>query len=418
MKIKGRFCLVIALLSITACTSPTQVVQERKATEQLAFLMRRTDGCSMYTLSVGNDKPYLAASDIACRHEAPTFVWSPDSQALAYLTGTAADQGVNIISDINKATEHRYVLSKQLVVTSGPSWSIEGSSLLFSARQNSKENVYVWRYKDNSLLNLTSKIPGASFNPVRSPDSTKIAFLVYPAAAQRTSQDCAGGCLGNLYLMASDGSGIYKATDFDVASKDRTRSFAECNPLWSNSGQYLAFEVGCDVNADPQNIYVLDTVGKHLLKTTHMENQPLQLVSLRGWLRNGFLIYAIPNLGQPPAETLFESMPDGTSAAKFMDLPQENTNLDLTDISWSSDGTRVVGVNYLKPDKPEIIVVDRDNKSVKFTGQSGWSPQWSPMGDSVTFIASDGIWSLNVDTGSVMRLTDYAVDNFVWGPPP
>ena len=419
MNYLGRTRLLIVLVLLAACTVPSTATPAPKAAAQLAFEVKEGDQGSIYVLAIGQEKPYLVADDIVCMCADEPLIWSPDGRAIAYLTGTTDKQSLRIVTDIDEVVKHRYTLSPELVVTSNPAWNPTDASLVFSARWNGKEDIFVWHLQDNAWQDLTTNVTGASRFPTWSPDGKWIAFSTYPSLAEITPENCPEGCLGNLYIMRADGTGIFKVSNFDVASRRTGRAFEECHPLWSPDSQYLAFDVGCNPNADPENIYVLDVVRRNLAKATHMEDQPLELVSLTGWLPDDHVVYAIPNIGPGPLDTLFVSKPDGTDAQKLVSLSPEDSKLDLKDLSWNKQGTQVVGEVFwhrTNPETPEIAVLHRDSGEVDFTGVYGSNPRWSPTGDSIAYQDSQGIGLMSADQHVVKQLTDYQVDTFAWAP--
>lgn len=142
--------------------------------------------------------------------------WAPDGERLAFARFPEArgSTGGLYLVDADGTGQDRLTRVEPLA---GAHWSGDGRKLLFGARREGQEDVYVINLRGFGLLaNLTRTHPGQSRDPVWSPDGRQIAF----------ASD------GDLWLMSADGSGKHPLAA--TALRDHT-------PVWSPDGSRLAF---------------------------------------------------------------------------------------------------------------------------------------------------------------------------------
>lgn len=367
--------------------TPTPQPDTQDALKELAFLVKNTTACSIYVIHADGSNLRQIAGDVACQRSALPFAWSPAGQSVAYLGGERAQLSLRIILNVDQGTPQTLSLPEQeWVLRTTPVWSPDSQRLLFAARHNGREDVYAWTLNKPLPTNLTDAVPGASFDPLPSPNGEHIAFFVYPKLESRELPQCLDGCSGNLFLMNADGSGIHKVTQFDILSSSEN-SFAECLPAWSGTGRYLAFEVGCNVNV-AENLYVLDTENGMLTKATVTETTPLPLIAPLGFLTSDEIVYSQTNLGSETAQTLYLADIKGGPARPFLDWQNSPTESSIDDISWTEDGLWIVGLVNTQDNQTEIAIGNRETNNLVLTGVKGWSPRWSPAGDLIAYLAT------------------------------
>ena len=128
---------------------------------------------------------------------------------------------------------------------SAPSWSPDGSQLVFVSDVDGNPDIWIVDIDGNNVANLTLE-EAKDHSPAWSPDGAWIAF-----ASLRDSR------YWELYVMRPDGSDVQRLTWWEDAS--------DLSPSWSPDGTRLAFASKRDGNWE---IYTMDRDGGHLARLT------------------------------------------------------------------------------------------------------------------------------------------------------
>jgi TolB protein len=118
--------------------------------------------------------------------------WSPDSLRLAYMTGDKVPD----VEIIDIETGETQTLASSPAKDQFPSWSPDGSQVLFVTDRDGNNEIYVIATDGTHLVNLTQN-PASDIYPVWSPSGRFIAFL----------SDRQEPHAYELYTMNSDGTG-------------------------------------------------------------------------------------------------------------------------------------------------------------------------------------------------------------------
>jgi len=181
---------------------------------------------------------------------APT--WSPDGSQIAYSSNRTGNYDIYTIttacaidpacSTIEESTR----LTFDHTADSYPSWSPDGSKIIFDSSRDGNLDIYVMNADGSEQTRLTSN-DSADYYPSWSPDGSKIIF--------DSSRD------GNLdiYVMNADGSEQTRLTSDDSA---------DYYPSWSPDGSYISFSSYRDNN---YNIYVMNADGSEQTRLTESE---------------------------------------------------------------------------------------------------------------------------------------------------
>jgi len=142
--------------------------------------------------------------------------WAPDGSTVAFTRypETPRSTGGLYLAEEDGSGQDRLTRVEPLA---GADWSADGRKLLFAARREAEEEIYVLNLRGFGLLaNLSRTHPGRSRDPAWSPDDRQIAF----------ASD------GDIWLMRADGSNkrLLAATEL--------RDWA---PAWSPDGGRVAF---------------------------------------------------------------------------------------------------------------------------------------------------------------------------------
>lgn len=145
----------------------------------------RPDGKQIFAVLNGGGRNDLGMFDpygkLLWRYRGPEMgsfsnpIWSPDGKRLALSQWTDGRTNVKIFDpEARTLTPVAPEDSVQLF----PSWSPDGQYVLFASDRTGVMNLYAVRLADKRLLRITNVLGGA-FDPMVSPDLTKLAFSEY-----------------------------------------------------------------------------------------------------------------------------------------------------------------------------------------------------------------------------------------------
>jgi dipeptidyl aminopeptidase/acylaminoacyl peptidase len=230
-----------------------------------------------------------------------------------------------------------------------------------------------------ALLGVAAPQPAPlDSSPRWSPDGSTVAFL-------RLRNVQRANLTSEIYVVGRDGKQLRRLTrgarDFFLA--------------WSPDGTSLAFARSTRRGKVGPNVFVLHRDGTHLRRLEPRASWS----SLPAWSPDGAeLAFAgrIPSLG----EGVFVAARDGTNPRLLFQVPHVLDGAtvvarhDVTDLSWSPDGTRL-----LFELQDWIYVLRLDGALATRLPARGYTPKWSPDGRSIAFvqfcrlavIADDGV---------------------------
>jgi Tol biopolymer transport system component len=177
-------------------------------------------------------------------------VFSPHADRIAYVGVDCYDGSANI-SIANADGSNPVWVTGILTYTYGLDWSPVGERLVYSELVHEQNSQYYRICSINTdgtdRVVLTTRAQGLNFDPVWSPDGSKIAFV--------------SGRDGNseIYTMNSDGSNPARITN---------STSSDVGPTWSPDGTRLAFMSNRN---GPYNIYVVNADGTNTIQITQNE---------------------------------------------------------------------------------------------------------------------------------------------------
>jgi len=168
----------------------------------------------------------------------PPFDWpsySPDGTKILFASQREEKWQIYVVN-VDGSNETR--LSPEEVKDEySPSWSPDGTRIAFDSNRDGNREIYVMNADGSNPIRLTKDPPRhryVDWSPAWSPDGSRIAFI-----SHRDGQP-------DIYIMNADGSNMTRLTD---------NSIYEISLSWSPDGTKIAFDAQ---NHDGTNIYVLD----------------------------------------------------------------------------------------------------------------------------------------------------------------
>ena len=279
--------------------------------------------------------------------------------------------------------------------------------IAFSRPHDGYVDIYVMDADGSNQRQLTfgsiSPIDGFMktlyFNPVWSPDGTRIAFSGNPEF---------GGF--SLHVMNADGTRITKLTNFiDV-------NYA----TWSPDGKRIALSDSCVTVEDvlcPTNIYTINVDGTGLRKVTN--NQQGAEDYEPAWSPDGLKI-AFAGIRSNDFESIFVMNPDGSNRVRLTNAAYDGSP------AWSPDGTRIA---FLRGTDVYVMNSDGSNPTPVTTGGQVNEPRlvWSPGGTKILFnnesrvsqnVYAIQVYAINVDGTNKQNLSNDTLRNYLgdWQP--
>jgi TolB protein len=212
---------------------------------QIAFVSSRTGTKEIWVMDYDGSNQHTLTS---LRSISLTPRWAPDSSRIAFTcyvksgTGPASPQICLYSVDAGRVVSFPHFKG----TNSAPSWSQDGSKIVFSSSMAGNPELYTTNANGGDLKRLTFA-NGASTSPAWNPKTGSIAFV----------SDRSG--VPKLYVMDQDGT---NATNLDLPDKGYL-----IDPSWAPNGQLLAFSWRRPSNN--YDIYVMDVATRQIIELTH-----------------------------------------------------------------------------------------------------------------------------------------------------
>jgi Tol biopolymer transport system component len=170
----------------------------------------------------------------------PAFAWSPDGQAITYISINDEEVGISVINP-DGSNETCLTNLNDLIFE----WSPDGRRIAFTSHRDKNSEIYLMNADGSAQTRLTNS-PEADDTPAWSPDGKKIAFI-----SARDGQR-------EVYVMNANGSNQKRLTNV---------STEKYQPLWSPDGRNIVFSTKQN---NTIQIYIMNANGSHLTILTDM----------------------------------------------------------------------------------------------------------------------------------------------------
>ncbi len=292
------------------------------------------------------------------------IAWSSDGAKIAYQNPIVGERGIYVSnpegSDPVRLTEG--------VNDSWPAWSPDGTKILFSSTRydpsigqctpgdphefDCPTDIYVMDADGSNVTRLTAD-PVSEFQPVWSPDGSRIAFSrsIDPVILHSA-----------IFTMNTDGTGVRQVSDATEGS--------DFSPSWSPDGSQLIF---AGIHSENWGIWRVneDGSGEHRV----LGGVGAWFLIDAEWSPDGSLIAFVGNSttgDYGPDDALFLMRADGTGVTRVADAPGTGIS---GDIAWQPLPASVEEVEAPLPTAGEVVdtfEVGVDVRSVVYGEGSVW----------------------------------------------
>ncbi len=178
--------------------------------------------------------------------------WSPDGSSIVFSSSPYSEVAGTETADIFMASansDHEAKitnLTMQEAVNSDPSWSPDGSRIVFASFKDESWHIYAMNKDGSGFVQLTNGLD-SEYSPAWSPDGAHIAYT---------------GLMGgkaDIFVMDPDGKNAAQLT------QGSGNSYL---PAWSPDGRRIAFVSTPAGNNQVSNLYVMNADGSNVVQLT------------------------------------------------------------------------------------------------------------------------------------------------------
>lgn len=191
--------------------------------------------------------------------------WSPDGQKIAFSAYTSDSTNAKIYTMLADGSDLKALTFDQPRLNWRPSWSADGTQLIFISNRDSNFEIYKGSEDGNFMANITVLPNSNQGDPDWSPDGSQIVFI------------SDGEGIDGLYLMDSNGENVQ-----ELVEPSWDCSF----PRWSPDGEKIAFTARPEGGSD--HIFVINADGSDFRQ---VEKRNLDSIA-PAWVGNDRLIFS------------------------------------------------------------------------------------------------------------------------------
>jgi Tol biopolymer transport system component len=251
------------------------------------------------------------------------IAWSPDGTRIAWVNYLVGHYGIYVSNP--DGTDARQLTDG--VNDGWPSWSPDGTRIVFSSTRYDSSisqcepgadfqcptDLYVMDVDGSHVVRLTSE-PAPEYDPVWSPDGTRIAFV----KTFNGTTTFIGSATG-IFVMQADGSDVMPVSSHDGGS--------DFSPSWSPDGRQIAF---ASIRSEDWDIFVVNADGTD----EHAIVGPGAYVDDPVWSPDGRLIAFLQETsGVGGTTALFVMRPDSTGIGRLSGPDLDSYGV-AGDIAW------------------------------------------------------------------------------------
>lgn len=168
--------------------------------------------------------------------------WSPDGMTLAMRVETGSGNGIATMPVTQSGSDLAGLQPTPInsMFSDAPSWSPDGSQILYIASESSGWQFMIYNLADKSVRQLTGMSMWAR-DPRWSPDGQKIVF----------SDDVNNNGNSDIYIINIDGSGPTRLT---------SNPYYEGSPNWSPDGSQIVYSAAPDKDS---SLYIMNADGSN-----------------------------------------------------------------------------------------------------------------------------------------------------------
>jgi TolB protein len=162
------------------------------------FLQHRTEICietELFSMGLDGSGLRQLTHDPTASSSRPA--WSPDGRAIAYVSRSKAKEAGEadiFLMDADGSNPRQLTKGGTAEINVDPSWSPDGTEIMFCSNRNGGNEVYVMNRDGGSVRQLTHGTRGRIFHPSWSPDGLQVVFGKGDASA--------------IYIMNADGTNV------------------------------------------------------------------------------------------------------------------------------------------------------------------------------------------------------------------
>ena len=238
--------------------------------------------------------------------------WAPDGNKVAFVSNRDGDDELFLCVGVNRIPTptcdadggHLTQLTANTVFDSGPSWSPDGSKILFASERSGSREIWVMDWNGSHPEQVSDPDAYNDWFAAWSPDAHRMVYV--------TDRD------GNweIYVMSSNGTGATRLTN------DPGRDMW---PTWSPDGTKILFLSERDGNPE---VYVMAADGSNLVRLTNdpaVEGHP-------SWSPDGTQILFSSN--REGNEELFVMGADGSNPVRITPLGDNDWSPSWNPLLW------------------------------------------------------------------------------------
>jgi TolB protein len=258
---------------------------------------------------------------------------------IAYSTVTKKGKEITVM-DMDGENNKRLTKNKSINIS--PSWSSDGSQLVFTSYVNGNPDLYLMKVGGKRIHRITDG-PGGKITPSWSPNGHSIAMA-----------SSASG-ISNIYRMSTNGSGIKRLTNGKAI---------DISPSWSPNAQELVF---ASERAGGLHLFKMNSSGgdmKRLSFVGYQNDMPSwspmgEKIAFAGRMRGKFDVFIVNT--------------DGSNIQRLTIGAGSNEHP-----SFSPDG-RFITFSSTRTGSPAIFIMRRDGSNqTRVSEGNGILPSWGP----------------------------------------